>query len=132
MFDGKPVRVGSVGDAFSASVAELLAKSTRQGALDQLVGAERLDDRRHGLRVAVKRQKTAVRAEALKNGAAMAAASEGAAPVVVAKVAADSSFSMDWGPQGRVFDNGCYICNSSTRATKTIGSADCWFDAQYT
>lgn len=39
-FGGKPVRVGTVGSAFSSSVAELLAKSTRQGALDQLVSKE--------------------------------------------------------------------------------------------
>lgn len=42
-FGGKPVRVGSVGDAFSASVAELLAKSTQQGALDQVVSKEDKD-----------------------------------------------------------------------------------------
>lgn len=40
MFGGKPVRVGSVGDAFSASVAELMAKSLKQGALDQTVSKE--------------------------------------------------------------------------------------------
>lgn len=40
MFDGRPVRVGTVGDAFSSSVAELLAKATKQGALDQLVTKE--------------------------------------------------------------------------------------------
>lgn len=39
-FGGKPVRVGTIGNAFSGSVAELLAKSTKQGALDQLVGKE--------------------------------------------------------------------------------------------
>lgn len=39
-FGGKPVRVGTVRGAFSSSVAELLAKSARQGALDQVVTAE--------------------------------------------------------------------------------------------
>ncbi len=39
-FGGKPVRVGTVGNAFSGNVAELLAKSAKQGALDQLVSRE--------------------------------------------------------------------------------------------
>lgn len=39
-FGGKPVRVGTVRSAFSSSVAELLAKSSKQGALDQLVSEE--------------------------------------------------------------------------------------------
>ncbi len=37
---GRPVRVGMVRGAFSSSVAELLAKSAKQGALDQLVTPE--------------------------------------------------------------------------------------------
>ncbi|MET0282234.1 MAG: flavin monoamine oxidase family protein [Steroidobacteraceae bacterium] len=39
-FGGKPVRVGTIGSSFSSSVAELLAKSTKQGALDQMVSKE--------------------------------------------------------------------------------------------
>ena len=39
-FGGKPVRVGTVGNAFTGSVAELLSKATKQGALDQTVTKE--------------------------------------------------------------------------------------------
>lgn len=55
----------------------------------------------------------------------------GVAPKVVITVPATSNFSIDFGPYGRKFDNGIVIYNSSTAPAKTIGSADCFFDAQY-
>lgn len=53
-----------------------------------------------------------------------------AAPKIVISVAATSNFSIDFGEVGRLFDNGVIVCNSTTAPTKTIGSANCWFDAQ--
>ena len=54
-----------------------------------------------------------------------------AVPACVMTVAASSSLDIDWTISGRDFINGIVVCNSSTAATKTIGSADCFFDAQY-
>ena len=61
---------------------------------------------------------------------------DGAVPQIVFAVgagagAASGTFSLYFGASGRWFDRGITICNSSTLATKTIGSANCWFDVQY-
>lgn len=56
---------------------------------------------------------------------------DGAVPTIVFVVPAKSNFSLDMGEVGRSFTKGIVVCNSATVATKTIGSADCWFDVQY-
>lgn len=55
----------------------------------------------------------------------------GAIPVCTFTVAATSNLGLYWGSVGRWFDRGIVIANSSTAATQTAGSADCYFDAQY-
>lgn len=53
-----------------------------------------------------------------------------AVPLVSLRVPADSVGSLSW-PAGRPMVAGVSVCNSSTKATKTIGSADCFFDVTY-
>lgn len=61
---------------------------------------------------------------------AYALPADGAIPAVVFTVGASSQLPVNWIP-GRVFQSGCVLCNSSTAATKTLGSANCFFDVQY-
>jgi hypothetical protein len=55
---------------------------------------------------------------------------DGAIPAAIFRVNATSNIGVQWLPP-RTFYTGCVVCNSSTGPTKTIGSADCWIDAQY-
>ena len=54
-----------------------------------------------------------------------------AVPVCIWYVNAGATLTVDFGIYGRRNSTGITLCNSSTAATKTIGSADCYFDVQY-
>lgn len=53
-----------------------------------------------------------------------------AVPVIVIKAEAGENFSFA-STKPITFATGIVVCNSSTLATKTIGSADCWIQAEY-
>ncbi len=52
-----------------------------------------------------------------------------AVPIYSFIAKAQDNFSLDLMQFGDYFATGISVCNSSTLATKTIGSADCWFNA---
>lgn len=58
------------------------------------------------------------------------APASGDVPAVVFTVGATSNLGVAWTPP-RSFRAGCWIANSSTAATFTAGSADCFFDVQF-
>src|SRR5690348_17286280 len=52
---------------------------------------------------------------------------DGVVPAGVISIAATSDREMLWIPP-RTFNTGIVLCNSSTGPTKTLASADCFFD----
>lgn len=66
----------------------------------------------------------------------MAAPASGAVPVAVfqingAAIATGDHLAVSYIFPGRFFKYGIWLANSSTAATLTAGSADCFFDAQF-
>lgn len=51
-------------------------------------------------------------------------------PVITFTVPGLSNWSYDF-PLGKYFSTGITVCNSSTQATLTVGTTDCWFNAEY-
>ena len=57
--------------------------------------------------------------------------SNGAVPLVVINMLTVTNSFLDFGQYGKSFATGIVVANSSTLATLTIGSADCWFSATF-
>ena len=54
-----------------------------------------------------------------------------AVPLMTFAIGASGNVGVYFGRMGRLFRRGLVLCNSSTNTTKTIGSADCFFDVEY-
>lgn len=61
----------------------------------------------------------------------VSAPASGAIPVAVFTVGTVSNLPIAYPWPGRWFTRGIWLANSSTAATLTAGSADCYFDVQY-
>lgn len=55
---------------------------------------------------------------------------DGAVPLLAKSVPAGDAVGFSWLPPRR-FEAGLILCNSTTQGSKTLGSADSLFDAQY-
>lgn len=55
----------------------------------------------------------------------------GAIPIVSIDIATVTAKAVSFGDTGRWFFRGIWLCNSTTQGSKTLGAADCLFDAQY-
>lgn len=73
--------------------------------------------------------KTSAQFIQVHNAAALPA--DTAIPIISFAAGASSNFSLVIPDDGWVFSNGIVVCNSSTLATKTIGTTDCWFNVAY-
>lgn len=56
---------------------------------------------------------------------------DAAVPLFSKALPANDAVGFGFTPRGRQFQTGLVLCNSSTDATKTIGSVDCFFDVQF-
>lgn len=61
---------------------------------------------------------------------ALTVPADGLLPIFSKSVPSGDAVGFNWLP-GRTFFAGIILCNSSTSTSKTVGSADCIFDAQY-
>lgn len=54
-----------------------------------------------------------------------------AVPLMTFQLPAQQEKGVWYGDCGRIFRQGLVLCNSTTDTTKTIGSANCFFDVEY-
>lgn len=55
---------------------------------------------------------------------------DGAIPILAKSLPANDAVGFSWLP-GRTFLVGIVVCNSTTNTSKTLGAANCLFDAQF-
>lgn len=130
--DYTPLAVDAAGAAFSHAALPLVSSSTSPlNSTSVTLETSRVIKTAPGVLLGITGYNNSVAEQFIQLHNATSLPADTAIPVIVIVVPAKTNFSLDLGVYGRYFSTGIVACNSSTAATKTIGSADCWFDAQY-
>jgi hypothetical protein len=117
-------------DAVATAVAELLATgqlNANSGALANSLVIKNAAGRLYGLQGI----NTLAGAQWIHFFDAAAVPADATVPLISIPVAGGAQFSIDFGIRGRTFANGIVVTNSTAAAAKTLGAANCLFDAQY-
>ena len=113
--------------SFAGAQLEGYPISASSGALQQVFQATSGPARLFGFQV----YSNKASAQFIQLFDSQAAPASGAVPVCVFTVGATANLPVAYPWPGRWFSRGIWLANSSTAATQTAGSADCYFDVQY-
>lgn len=118
---------GSLTDVLGAFFASGLPLNDHSNALE----ASRVALSGYGYLIAFSVLNTNAGAQYIQLHDAATLPADGQTPAASFTVAGASNLTVAYTLPGRLFLRGIVICNSSTAATKTLGSGDCFFDVQY-
>lgn len=131
MAQSLPVVIASNQPPFGVALPTITAGNVPQNATSTAYEASRIAKAAPGVLYGLSGFNSKAQAQFISLFDASLLPANGAVPVLFLFVASTAAFSFDFGSTGRAFYAGIVAANSSTGPTLTIGSADCWFDVQF-